>query len=196
MPAHVRRQVLTESGYRCGVPTCRAVIPIELHHLVAVRDGGSNEVDNLLPLCPNCHALYEGGTIPRSALDAYKSILVALTHALDQQAINDLLFLRWQAENKPNQLVQMSGDGLLIFRSLIAQGLVDFGHWGVRMGGFGGGIDSRYVLHLTEKGNRLIDAWKAGNKQAFVDIQIGNAVVPVAGSEIEAEPKADTGEEQ
>jgi hypothetical protein len=43
-------------GYKCANPTCRNVFTLELHHIVWVKDGGGNEPDNLLVLCPNCHA--------------------------------------------------------------------------------------------------------------------------------------------
>lgn len=93
VPGDVRLAVLTESGFRCGVPACRGIFPIEIHHLVPVRDGGDNDPNNLLPLCPNCHAHHECGTITRSALDGYKSILVALNQAFDQESITMLNFL-------------------------------------------------------------------------------------------------------
>lgn len=30
---------------------------LEIHHILPVSSGGSNDVDNLFPLCPNCHAI-------------------------------------------------------------------------------------------------------------------------------------------
>lgn len=37
----VRRQVLIEAGYRCGVPTCRNILAIDLHHMEPVNEGGA-----------------------------------------------------------------------------------------------------------------------------------------------------------
>jgi 5-methylcytosine-specific restriction endonuclease McrA len=56
IPASLKREVLTESGYRCAVPTCRTILAIDLHHIIEVEEGGKNELSNLLALCPNCHA--------------------------------------------------------------------------------------------------------------------------------------------
>ena len=184
IPVSVRRQVLTESGFRCGVPTCRVVIPLDLHHLVPVRDNGGNQLGNLLPLCPNCHALYERGTIPKSALDAYKAILVALNHAFDQEAISNLLFLRRLEDEKPRSVI-LSGDGLLIFRTLIAYGLFDFSEYPVRIHP-AVAPDTRYIARLTEKGRRLVDAWRSGNKVAFLDAQNGR-VDPPGGTDASPE---------
>jgi len=46
---------LHESGYRCGNPVCRTILTLDIHHLTRI-EGGPNTAENLLPLCPNCHA--------------------------------------------------------------------------------------------------------------------------------------------
>ena len=72
---NVRKQVLEESGYRCGIPSCQTVLPMDVHHIVQVSDNGGNEASNLLPLCPNCHALHHRKHIPPESLKKYKRIL-------------------------------------------------------------------------------------------------------------------------
>ena len=47
-----------EAGYKCGNPTCRNVITLELHHIEYVSDGGGDDPSNLLVLCPYCHSEY------------------------------------------------------------------------------------------------------------------------------------------
>lgn len=74
----LRTQVLTEAGYRCAVPTCRATLAIDLHHIDQVKDDGENEQSNLIALCPTCHRLYHNGTIPKDAIHAWKEMLVSL----------------------------------------------------------------------------------------------------------------------
>ena len=32
---------------------------LQIHHLIAVRDGGNDEMDNLMLLCPMCHKIME-----------------------------------------------------------------------------------------------------------------------------------------
>ncbi|MGH2360600.1 MAG: HNH endonuclease signature motif containing protein, partial [bacterium] len=83
--------VLTEAGYRCGVPNCRGILALDLHHLVPIRDGGPNTAANLIALCPTCHALFERGTIPRESVFAWKAYLRSLSHAYDHSAL-DLLW--------------------------------------------------------------------------------------------------------
>src|SRR5262249_19757962 len=82
-----------EAGYRCAVPTCRNILAIDLHHIVLVSDSGSNDLANLLALCPTCHALYHRGVITQDAIYSWKGMLVALSHAFDQATIDGLLFL-------------------------------------------------------------------------------------------------------
>jgi predicted restriction endonuclease len=85
--------VLTESGYRCAVPTCRNILALDMHHIWEVSTGGSNDPSNLIALCPTCHALYHRGTIKADSIYAYKAMLVAITRAFDVEAIDRLLFL-------------------------------------------------------------------------------------------------------
>src|SRR5690242_13197636 len=87
LPSVTRQQVLMEAGYKCGNPTCRHILTLELHHMVWVKDGGGNEPSNLLALCPNCHALHTNGHIPETAIRHWKGMLVALNHAFDRKSM-------------------------------------------------------------------------------------------------------------
>ena len=42
--------------YRCLL--CEEFKPLEVHHLIPVKDGGSDDFDNAVSLCPNCHEIY------------------------------------------------------------------------------------------------------------------------------------------
>src|SRR5205807_407372 len=122
LPQSTSLAVLTEAGYRCAVPTCRNILALDLHHMVQVSESGGNVVDNLLALCPTCHALYHRGTIKRESIYTWKALLVSLTRAFDVFALDQLLFL-----NKPevNDL-RVSGDGVLGFARLVSAGLATF----------------------------------------------------------------------
>ncbi len=154
VPAQVVRDVLTEAGYRCGVPTCRSILAIDLHHIELVAERGSNELSNLLALCPTCHALYHRGTISRESIYAWKAMLVALNGAFDIDAIDKLLFLR----KLPARQLAVSGDGVLQFARLIAADLATF-----RILMQNGPIIT-YELMITEKGKLLVDAWCKGER--------------------------------
>lgn len=148
--------VLTEAGFRCGVPTCRTILAIDLHHIVEVSEGGPDEPYNLLALCPTCHALFHRGVISREAIYSWKGILVALSQAFDKQAIDDLLFLE---KLKPKEL-SVSGDGVLRFSRLIAADLAAF--WLLMQNG----PIVVYEVGVTEKGKMLVDAWRKGDRDS------------------------------
>src|SRR5512134_1494582 len=93
LPLETRVIVLTESGYRCAVPTCRNILALDMHHIWEVSAGGPDNPSNLIALCPTCHSLYHRGTIHPDAIYAYKAMLVSITRAFDLEAIDRLLFL-------------------------------------------------------------------------------------------------------
>jgi len=69
IPEHIKRQVLIEAGYRCGVPTCRAILVLDLHHIVEIPSGCVNSTHNRLPVCRTCHALHHSGRISCESLE-------------------------------------------------------------------------------------------------------------------------------
>ncbi len=93
LPLKTRVIVLTESGYRCAVPTCRNILALDMHHIWEVSVGGTDAPSNLIALCPTDHALYHRGTIKQESIYAWKAMLVAITRAFDVEAIDKLLFL-------------------------------------------------------------------------------------------------------
>ena len=129
------------------------VLTLDIHHLEQVADGGSNEPANLLPLCPNCHALHHRKVIPISSLRAWKHLLLALNQAFDTRLIDLLLTLHKLRK------VWVSGDGVLQCAPGVASGLIK--------------VESavnadNYFVSLTEKGQRFVSAWEAGDEQAAI----------------------------
>jgi hypothetical protein len=163
IPRVVREEVLIEAGYRCAVPTCRTVIPVHLHHIAEVSEGGGNLASNLIVLCPTCHGLYHNGQISKEAVRVYKNVLVALNQGVGKAAIDDLLFLH---RHSP----LLSWDGVLRFASLIVAGLVrveenvivsPMGHRSPQYIG--------HRVHLSDKGKLLVEAWETGDDAAIQD---------------------------
>ena len=166
IPESVRRAVLIEAGFRCGVPACRTILLLDLHHIEHVSDDGGNEAHNLIALCPNCHALYHRQDIPRDAIRAWKNALVALNNAFDKEAMDDLIFL---SGLKPGQL-PITADGVLKFSRLIAAGLASF----KRVFDFDvlpskarplEVKSARFEVVLTDKGQAFIEAWRKGDRE-------------------------------
>src|SRR5262245_23566558 len=87
LPLKTREILLTESGYRCAVPTCRQILALDMHHIWEVSAGGGDDPSNLIALCPSCHALHHRGTITSDSIYVYKGILVAITRAFDLEAV-------------------------------------------------------------------------------------------------------------
>lgn len=48
-----RRTVLARDQHRCR--KCHRARPLDVHHITARQDGGSDDLDNLATLCGPCH---------------------------------------------------------------------------------------------------------------------------------------------
>ena len=126
-----RIQVLTEAGYRCAVPTCRHPLALDLHHMEEVSAGGSDDVGNLLALCPTCHSLYHRGTIPGESIYAWKSMLITLSRAYSTECIDNLLLLAAVGDEETDPMayfkeLEVSGDAVLRLAPLINSGMVTY----------------------------------------------------------------------
>ena len=191
----VVREVLIEAGYRCAVPTCRNILAIDMHHIVEVKDGGPNEQSNLLALCPTCHALYTRGTISKEAINAWKTMLVALNHAFDKESISNLLFLYrlWQNDikglselpNSEKKYTMTSLENGMLRYSLEEGGMVSalkillisgdgvlkFSHLiASGLAEYYCALEHQtaflYTVSLTKKGINIVEAWFSGNRDA------------------------------
>lgn len=91
-------------------------------------------------------------------------MLVSLSHAFDQQTIDDLLFLATpEAKN-----LRVSGDGALKFSRLVAAGLATF-HLCMQNGPL-----LLYQIDLTPKGEQLVTAWRSGDRRAVRELLGGD----------------------
>jgi hypothetical protein len=164
LPLKIRVIVLTESGYRCAVPTCREILALDMHHIWEVSAGGSDDPSNLIALCPTCHALYHRGNYKQESIYLWKAMLVAITRAFDFEAIDRLLFL----ESCKKDFLVVSGDGLLHFGRLIAAGLASVdqksnNNWQI----------VTYAVNISDKGRQLIEAWKQGDRTRLRQVMGG-----------------------
>ena len=164
IPESIRRAVYIEAGYRCAVPTCRALLIVDLHHIVPVAQGGPNTAENLIALCPTCHALFERGLITGDAIRAWKAVLVSLSAAFDRATIDDLLFLREVEKHQGRELV-MTGDGIGKYSQLFAARLADYFSMGGQRSSLGN-VDY-FQVRISKRGERLLEAWESGNEEAL-----------------------------
>jgi hypothetical protein len=178
----IRQVVLLEAGYKCANPTCRHVLTLELHHIVWVKDNGGNQPDNLLALCPNCHSLHTTGHIPAQAILTWKSLLTSLGNP--NRAAVDLLLVLADEEARVGKETdsakapppfRFAGDALPTLAPLLTSGLVEISRRFLGANWFGGARPS-FEVSLTERGRRLVAAWRAGSPEA-----IENALTQASG---------------
>ena len=189
IPPATRQIALLEAGYKCANPRCRHILTLELHHIIWVKEGGGNDPDNLVALCPNCHSLHTAGQIPADAIRCWKNLLVSLNNP--SRASADILLVLHQEEQRlatsTDQAQQppplrFTGDGLGMLSSLLVSGLVIISR---RFSGashfIGGGMPS-FEVTLTPVGRQLVHAWLSGRPEAIASA--------LSSSETRAEPDA------
>jgi len=162
---NVKQLVLHESGYRCGNPCCRHPLTLDVHHLLYVSEAGASGPDNLLPLCPNCHAMHHRNDISTDSLRAWKMLLLGLNQAFDRRSIDMLLAID-QLKGKEVKLI--SGDGVFDYAPLIASGLVCVRETWLQTTTGRSGQTMMYTAQLTEKGQLFLEGWKKGNQEAAI----------------------------
>jgi len=57
--AWIRMQTIKKYGNKCEL--CGYKLVVESHHILPKKEGGLHEINNLMVLCPNCHALITRG---------------------------------------------------------------------------------------------------------------------------------------
>lgn len=168
----VRRAVLLEAGYNCVNPVCRLPL-IHVHHIDYVENGGPDTEENLIALCPNCHARVHAENIPDEAVKTWKTMVVMANHAWAKETLNALLFL----DTSLAQNLYLTGDGVVRFTDLLVAGLAEatyVDYVGPRQNLYllqapvdylvpGSELAKKaYKIDLTAKGKALVNAWKSG----------------------------------
>jgi hypothetical protein len=67
-----KRRIKEEAGFKCAVPNCNTTSPLDIHHIHYRENGGTDEDDNLICLCKNCHGRVHENEIPTISIRAYK----------------------------------------------------------------------------------------------------------------------------
>jgi hypothetical protein len=148
IPIDVTIRVLHQAAYKCANPRCRYPITLDRHHLDPYSKGGADSADNLLALCPNCHAEYESGKIPEATVRAWKMLLVTVNEAFDRRTVDLLL-----AVHKVGRLALTGGDSA----PLIASGLV-------KVEIMENGPLVTYFTELNAKGRQFVEGWLKGDQ--------------------------------
>ena len=71
----IRRAVLDRDGWKCS--ECGRRGRLEVHHVKAIADGGSNDLENLRSLCLDCHIAIHSPPVSTEAA-AWQQLLANL----------------------------------------------------------------------------------------------------------------------
>ena len=75
VPRHTSKLVFQQCDSRCAFCLEATVGLLDLHHIIPRRGGGSNQPENLIVVCKNCHARIETGEISPEEIRRKKRIL-------------------------------------------------------------------------------------------------------------------------
>ena len=156
IPEELKRRVLLEAGHRCAIHTCRH-IDVEIHHIVPWAQCKEHTYENLIALCPNCHARADKNDIDRKSLRIYKANLRYAHDKFSRLEVDILLKLYKEPENVilgfPPFMI------ILIDRILEAEYIVVGRLQGQTSVVINGAMDlSPVYLSLTNKGREYIDS--------------------------------------
>lgn len=156
IPAALERSLMIEAGYRCAVPTCRTVQPLDIEHIEDYTRVKKHEFSNMIVLCKNCHGMKGSGPrkLDRKALKQIKANLGLINHRYNDTERRILEhFTRDEAATE----VRLPATPVL-FSYLIQDGLID----AVPDSGYsvllGTGYDDFLFrdYHLSELGQELV----------------------------------------
>lgn len=64
-----KEKLLADTGRLCCI--CKERHQVQLHHIISLTDGGSDDIENAIPLCPNCHDEVHTGYHPGRVTQKY-----------------------------------------------------------------------------------------------------------------------------
>jgi HNH endonuclease len=153
IPRGLVREILVEAGHRCAIPTCRQT-PVEIAHIISYEQVREHTFDNLIALCPTCHARYDRGEIDRKAMTQYKTNLSVLNGRYGDL---EKRVLRVFAEKpEQTQIYILRGLGILLM-NLLKDGLLRSEDGREEFLGDEFGQPAPY--ELTPKGREFIRKW-------------------------------------
>ncbi len=157
VPEPLKRRVLVEAGHRCAIPTCRTPVT-EVAHIIPYSIVKKHEYENLIALCPTCHARADKGEIDRTSLKMYKRILQRITDRYDRFELTILDELRQEHS------VIIAGNMTLLIKNLLDERLVELDNIVNMMNITIGGVSANVRVILTQKGKEFIHEWMSANE--------------------------------
>jgi hypothetical protein len=177
IPRELERALFIEAGYRCAIPTCRAVAPLEIDHIEEWAKVQEHKFENMIVLCANCHGRKgnQRGQLDRPALRQYKASLALLNHRYGEF---ERRVLDYFAQDPHTQIILLPGGMELLLHYLVTDGyLSEMQGWtpafyasyeGVDAEGrqISANIPSQVAYVLTIAGSEFVQNWKEGKAVA------------------------------
>jgi hypothetical protein len=171
IPRPLERELLVEAGYRCAIPTCRAVSPLQIEHIEDWAKVHEHKFDNMIVLCANCHGRKGNGRgqIDRTALRQYKANLALLNHRYGDF---ERRILDHFSASPGTEFLILPGGMDLLFHYLIIDGYItpmpgfqsamsmDYSGKDVTGKEFKIDIPSHTAFILTESGKEFVRNWQ------------------------------------
>src|SRR5688500_11592909 len=106
IPQKTRDALLVEARHRCTICSEKC---FELHHIVEQAEGGSDDPDNLIVLCPNCHQhrYHRSGEFTRDQLRLYKKNLKESAE-VERRLLQNLEEIRARIGTEPAAAIEAS----------------------------------------------------------------------------------------
>lgn len=70
VPKKIRDFLLIASKHQCSI--CQSTT-VDVHHIIAVSDGGTNDLENLMVVCPNHHREFHQGKLSIDQMKVYRT---------------------------------------------------------------------------------------------------------------------------
>ena len=70
IPKRIRDFLLVASKHQCSICQSNTV---DVHHIIPVVDGGTNDLENLMAVCPNHHRDFHDGKFTREQMRTYRT---------------------------------------------------------------------------------------------------------------------------
>ena len=86
IPKQTEKIVYQQAGSRCSFCDFDQVPSLDLHHIQPVAQGGSNEPENLILTCRNCHGLIHDGKITEAQVRQAKASQGAVIHRMPKRS--------------------------------------------------------------------------------------------------------------
>ncbi|MDH6116882.1 hypothetical protein ABH930_000301 [Kitasatospora sp. GAS204A] len=163
IPAELRRRVLVEAGHRCAVPACRQH-PVEIEHIEDWAKVQTHEFENLIALCPTCHARKgdRPGQIDRKSLRLYKANLAVMNSRYGdvERRLIEAFAAKLAAGAAPGDQIAMGPGSEISLWYLIRDGYLKQLPWtGGRIVSGGATLPVAEIYQFTPAGVEFVQQW-------------------------------------